>query len=192
MSSTACAEGIAGKARSWFMLEGVMKKFFVVLLVFLGLQSVATAQGGYFGVKLGLPYLFTVQYGYDFQAVNQGFGIRGFLGSSFLGTGGVVGLGLDAYGRAPIGDYGSSAYAGLTGSVALSFGNAVPVGSPPPSGGSSANITGLLGVLLGLEFVLGQNWSLFLEMQPMTLVVSSFSTQFFTLPLVSIGVNVKF
>lgn len=172
-----------------------MKKLLIIFLMLFGLQSIAAAQGAYFGVKLGVPYVFTMHYGYDFQAVNQGFGVRASLGSSFFGASGVVGIGLDAFGRTPIGDYGSSAYAGLSGSVAFSFGSAVPVGSPPPPVGgtpSSVNVSGLLGVLLGLEFVLGQNWSLILEWQPLTVLISSYSTQALTLPLVAIGVNVKF
>jgi hypothetical protein len=170
-----------------------MKKIVVVLLVCLGLSSVVSAQSAYFGVKFGLPFLVGVQYGYDFEADNRGFGVRGFLGSSSFGTSGVVGFGADALMRTPIGDFGSSAYVGASGSVAFSFGSASPVvGSPPPPGSQPNNVTVLLSLLLGLEFALGQSWSLCLEMQPMTVVIASGFTQFVTLPLVSIGVNVRF
>jgi hypothetical protein len=164
-----------------------VKKILCILLAVFGFGSLAAAQSSYFGVKFGTPFLFEVHYGYDFNAVNKGFGIRAFFGSSLLGGSSSVGLGLDALLRTPIGQYGSSAFVGLSSSVTFSFNN---YNYNP---GTNGSVTVLLGILLGIELSIGEGWSLLFEMQPMSLIIPSNSNaQFQTLPLLSFGVNARF
>jgi hypothetical protein len=164
-----------------------VKKILCILLVTLGFSSLASAESSYFGVKFGTPFLFELHYGYDFNAVNKGFGIRAFFGSSLLGTSSSVGIGADAILRTPIGQYGSSAFVGFSSSVTFSFYNY----NPTP--GSNGTVTVLLSILLGIELSIGEGWSLLFEMQPMSFIIPSNSNvQFQTLPLLSFGVNARF
>ncbi len=194
MFHTLCEHGATRRIEAVSYPQSVMKKILCILVLCLGLGSFASAQSSYFGVKFGLPYLIGVQYGHDFGASNQGFGVRGFFGSTFVGTSGIIGFGLDALLRTPVGEYGSSAYIGLSGSLVIALGGAQPSPvAPPVSGGSSSNLGALFNLLLGFEFVLGQNWSVCLELLPMSLFVSSSGpVQFLTLPLISMGINVRF
>jgi hypothetical protein len=164
-----------------------MKKILCVLLVIFGFGSLASAQSSYFGVKFGTPFLFELHYGYDFNAINKGFGIRAFFGSSLLGTSSSIGIGADALLRTPIGQYGSSAFVGVSGSVAFSFYNY------NPNPGTTGSVTVLLSILLGIELSIGEGWSVLFEMQPMSFIIPSNSNvQFQTLPLLSLGVNARF
>lgn len=163
-----------------------MKKIICVFLVLFGFGSFACAESSYFGVKFGTPFLFELHYGYDFNAVNKGFGIRGFFGSSLIGNSSSLGIGADALLRTPIGQYGSSAFVGLSSSVAFSFNNYT-------NNSGTINVTLLLSILLGIELSIGEGWSVLLEMQPMSLIIPSNSNvQLQTLPLLSLGVNARF
>jgi hypothetical protein len=169
-----------------------MKKYVLALLCIFGFASAGMAQSSSVALKMGLPYLFSVGYGHDFDQINKGFGIRGYFGATAVGgSSGVVGIGVEGIMRAPLGEAGSSAFLGLGASGLTVFG----AGSTSPVGGggvSGSVFGGYLYLIAALEITLGQNWGLLLEWQPMQLVFGAPGVQFTTLPLISFGVNYRF
>lgn len=167
------------------MLE--MKRLLCIFIVLFGFGSFASAQSSSFGVKFGLPFLFALQIGHDFGESNKGFGIQAFAGATVIGQSGIVGVGIDAFLRTPLGQYGSSAFVGLSGSVLFLINNFPNV--PPQANGVAL----FLGLLLGVEFALGDGWSIELEFQPIAVFLpSSAPPQFVPAQTFSLGINNRF
>jgi hypothetical protein len=164
-----------------------MKKLLCIFVVLLGFGSFASAQSSSFGIKFGLPFVFALQVGHDFGESNKGFGIQAYVGATVIGQGGIFGVGADAFLRTPLSQYGSSAFVGLSGSVLFLSSNYPS--APPEANG----IALFLGLLLGVEFDLGEGWSLQLEFQPIAVLVSgSGAAQFVPAQTFSLGVNTRF
>ena len=138
-------------------------------------------------MKFGTPFIFELHYSYDFNAVNKGFGIRTFFGSSLLGASSSVGIGADALLRTPIGQCGSSAFVGVNGSVLFLINN-FPDVLPQANG-----LALFLGLLLGVQFELGQGWLLELEFQPVAVFLpNNAAAQFVPAQTFPLGVNTRF
>jgi hypothetical protein len=164
-----------------------MKKLLCIFLVLFGFGSFASAQSSSFGIKFGLPFIFALQVGHDFAESNKGFGVHAFAGATVMGQSGIVGAGIDAFLRTPFGQYGSSAFVGLSGSVLFLINNFPS--APPQANGFAL----FLGLLLGVEFVLGDGWSIELEFQPIAVFVpSNASAQFVPAQTFSLGINTRF
>lgn len=162
-------------------------KRLLCIFMLLGFGSFASAQSSYFGVKFGSPFIFALQVGHDFGEINKGFGIQAFVGATIMGQGGIWGVGADAFLRTPLGQYGSSAFVGLSASV-LSLINNYP--NVPPQ----ANGIGLfLALLLGVQLELGEGWSLQLEFEPIAVFIpSNAPAQFVPAQTFSLGINTRF
>ncbi len=162
-----------------------MKKYVLALLCVWGFASLSMAQSSSVALKMGYPFLFSVGYGYDFNAPNQGFGVRGYFGATATGGPSVVGLGVDGLLRAPVGDSGSNAFIGV--------GAAGILNTSSDLGGFYFSGNGVyLYLLAGFEITLGQNWGLMLEWQPIQLFVTQSKQGLQTIPLISVGVNYRF
>ncbi len=172
-----------------------MKKILVVLVCIFGLSSIGNAQSSSVALRVGIPFLFSVGYGYDTQSDLRGFGVRGYLGATSFGFGGIVGLGIEGLMRTRVGFSGSSAYLGLGAALVASFTNgiATPVsGVPVGSTGISPSVSGYIYFLMGFEIALDQNWGLLLEMQPIAANISNQGFSPLTFPLISMGIAYRF
>jgi hypothetical protein len=164
-----------------------MKRLLCIFVALFGFASFASAQSSSFGVKFGLPFVVALQVGHDFGEGNKGFGIQAFVGATVIGQTGILGAGIDAFLRTPLGQYGSSAFVGLSGSVLFLINNYPNV--PPQANG----IALFLGLLLGIEFELGEGWFLELEFQPIAVFLPNNGVaQFVPAQTFSLGVNTRF
>jgi hypothetical protein len=161
-----------------------MKKYVLALLCVFGFTSLGMAQSSSVALKLGLPLLFSVSYGYDFEAPSKGFGVRSFLGATALGGAGIAGFGVEGLMRGALGDAGSSAFLGLGAAGILQ------TNSPSTVFFGSSGVYVYL--LAGFEFTLGKDWGFLLEWQPIQVFTGPSGLSVQTIPYIALGVNYRF
>jgi hypothetical protein len=168
-----------------------MKKYVLALLCVFGFASLGMAQSSSVALKMGLPLLFSIGYGYDFEAPNKGFGVRAYFGGTAIGGSGYAGIGVEGLMRAPLGDSGSSAALGL-GMSGLMVSGGTPLSGVGGGSTVSPAFGGYIYLLAALEFTLGSNWGLLLEWQPLQVAFGAGNVQFATIPFLALGVNYRF